>query len=206
VTSERRVTEIWERYLYSGQEWLISYICAPGFLESVKPFSIGHAFELHLKAVHVKILGDEEKCLKVGHNILLLWDEIKAADPTFLSSIEFRKRILTANFLEHGLDAEFFQEDWPHFVQYNELYIVAKHLAEMKYFGTPLRKRSGPMQYGWSFPNPMWLNILQEIRRFLGKTQESALLARLKESEEVSTYSMKLLERALGELQPAPMD
>jgi hypothetical protein len=79
--------------------------------------------------------------------------------------------------LHGGLERRLNRDDFLHFLKYQELYLIVRHLPDLKYIGAPLKTANDQLAYAFSFPNEMWAQILQEVRRYLRLTQPSALLS-----------------------------
>ena len=94
--------------------------------------------------------------------------ECRRRDAEFMPALGLRASILQTNILNGGQSDSLVPQDFHHFVEYQELYLVAKHLADIKYIGTPLKTASGTLAFAFSFPNPMWAAIFTEISRYLG--------------------------------------
>jgi len=163
------MTDHWNAWLYSANEWLINYSLPPHDLLSVKLFSIGHCLELYLKAYITKQTGSYEKATKHGHKIISLWQECISHNSEFLANYELRENILACDVLnQRDCKSNLSEEDFLYYPRYNELFIIAKHLPDIKYLGLPwktanLRSRNIMCFY----LNPMWIDIIKSIRSHL---------------------------------------
>ena len=163
----------WHSFLEAADEWFITYSLPPP-LTCVKLFAIGHTVELYLKAVNTKVTGDIERVIKLGHGIKSIWDDCKEQDPNFMPSFEIRDSVFNANLFKDGgrsLD----RADYEHFLEDQELYIVAKILPDLKYLGAPLKKIEGAFSIGFVHPNPYWINFFKELRGYIGHPDKSRL-------------------------------
>lgn len=165
----------WDAFLRAADEWIISYSLPPATLNAVKLFSIGHALELYLKAANTKISGDIERAISFGHDIPKIWADCKSRDPTFLSDYELRQSVLSRKLLDVNDYEQLDKDDLVHFLRNQELYIIAKYLADLKYLGAPLKKVKGAFALGYSFPNPLWIGLFRQMRSYLGHPQEGRL-------------------------------
>jgi len=140
---------------------------------SVQLFTVGHAVELYLKAAHTKLLGDMQKAMRFGHNVRQLWDACKAKDPTFLTGREIRSSVLDVDFLNPAVRSGLSRGDQMHFVQHQALYIVAKHLMNLKYLRLPwVPPRRGPAAFGWIFHDDYWIAFFGDLRKYLGHPEK----------------------------------
>lgn len=158
----------WHLLAYDGDEWLVAYACIPAAASSVTLFAVGHAVELYMKATHTKLYGDINKSIKLGHNIKGLWDACKSYDKAFMPAYEIRDSIYSRDFLDGKVFSTFSVGDQKHFISHQSLYIISKHLQDLKYFGLPwtTRKKAGPMCY--IHPNPFWVKFFKDLRQYLG--------------------------------------
>jgi hypothetical protein len=161
----------WGAFLWSADQWIISYSLPPVNLPAVKLFSIGHALELYLKASVAKSQGSVDPAIKMGHDVAALWAKCKALDKHFLPARELRPSVLACNILRHEDYSQLPLDDQKHLISNHELYVVAKHLADMKYMGAPLKSVKGPYALAVIGHNPMWRDIFLELRQYLGHPQ-----------------------------------
>jgi hypothetical protein len=63
------MTDEWRGFVQGAEEWLLNYLSAPDRLINVKPFSIGHSFELYLKAAYASGKNDVPGAVKYGHKL-----------------------------------------------------------------------------------------------------------------------------------------
>jgi hypothetical protein len=163
----------WHSLAYQGDEWLVGYACAPPGAPSVVTFSVGHALELYLKAAHTKLFGDFDKALKFGHRVKDLWDACKKGDCAFLPNHEIRDAIFSVDFLDQQVFKTLSGDDQLHFIDHQSLYIVAKHLQDLKYLGLPWKtwKNWGTTKNASIFylhPDPYWIALFSDLRGYLG--------------------------------------
>jgi hypothetical protein len=170
------MTDEWRGFLQAADEWLINYLSAPNWLINVKLFSIGHSFELYLKAIYAHGNNDIDGAVKYGHRLDLLWKACKALDPPLLPAVVLRDSVLAEDILHGGLDKRLDRDDFLHFLKYQELYLIVRHLPDLKYIGAPLKSANYQLAYAFSFPNEMWADILHGVRRYLRLTQPSTVL------------------------------
>lgn len=164
----------WDCFLWSADEWIVNYSLPPQ-MTSTKLFSIGHALELYLKAAYSKMTGNVDEAIKFGHNIEKLWDACKNKDPKFLPNYELRTSVISQDILTGPIDKVLSKDDFFHFLKHQELYIVAKHLADLKYFGAPLKTVKGAYAFGYVFTNPLWEDLFVELRQYLGHPEKDKL-------------------------------
>jgi hypothetical protein len=167
----------WDVFLWAADEWIINYSLPPMTLNAVKLFSIGHSLELYLKAANSKITGDIEAAISFGHNIPRIWADCKSRDQNFLPGHELRESVLRRNLLDTKDYMQLDKDDLWHFLHNQELYVIAKHLAELDYLGAPLknkevRKLKGAFAVGYVVPNPRWIDLFKQLRTYLGHPRE----------------------------------
>ncbi len=165
----------WDSFLIAADQWIINYSLPWVNLSIVKLFSIGHALELYLKAANTKIDGDIDKAIKFGHELEELWIDCKAKDPSFLPGYELRPSVLKRNLLQPASYSSLDKDDQLHFLKYQELYVVMNHLADLKYYGTPLKKVKGESSLSMISFNPLWAELFKELRAYLGHPQKGKL-------------------------------
>jgi hypothetical protein len=165
----------WAVYLRTADEWIVNYSLPILNLTSVKLFSVGHALELYLKASIAKLTGDVDAAVNFGHDIPAIWERCKQLDSSFLPAFELRKTILARDLLDHGDYSQLEKYDLLHFLRHQELYVVAKYLADLKYLGAPLKKIKGAYAIAVFFPNPEWPTLFASLRRHLGHPEEGKL-------------------------------
>ncbi len=160
----------WHSLAYHGDEWLVGYACTPPGVPSVLIFSVGHALELYLKAAHAKLFGDFDEALGFGHRVKDLWDACKKGDCAFLPNHEIRDAIFSLDFLDQQVFKTLSRDDQLHFIKYQSLYIIAKHLQDLKYLGLPwkTRKKRGTTGMAWVQPDPYWITLFRDLRGYLG--------------------------------------
>lgn len=156
----------WHSFAYEGDEWLVAYACIPGGTIGPVLFTVGHAVELYMKAVHVKLFGDVTAAIDLRHNIKRLWDACKGHDSGFMSAYEIRDSIYSRDFLDRKISSKFTPDDEMHFGSNQSLYIIFKHLQDLKYFHLPWKKgKVGPMVY--MHPDPFWISFFKDLRKYL---------------------------------------
>ena len=192
----------WRSFQSWGDQWLINYSLPLIWIADVKLFSVGHALELYLKAVRTKLTGDIDKSIGFGHRIKGLWQDCKTYDPQFLPMYELRNSVLDTNILEGGLDKKLSQDDFFHFLRFQELYMAARHLADLKYLGTKL-KTANRVCYGTAFPNPMWSQLFSELRRYLGPPSGLDLIEFVIDSGDLPTSASAFLKPLVDVYKPA---
>ncbi len=192
----------WHVFLQPADQWLINYSLLPTDLSltAVQLFSVGHALELYLKAVNSKLTGDIYAAVEWGHKVDRIWDDCKKRDPKFLPTYELRMAVLSRDILDPNDYSNWANEDLLHFVKYQELYTVAKHLADLKYFGAPLKSIKGAFACAWVFPNPMWADLFREIRIYLGLPENGQLdfISYYLENASLPSTSIDFLNQVLG--------
>jgi hypothetical protein len=190
----------WDDFLWSADEWIVNYSLPVMRLTSVKLFSIGHALELYLKAGNTKITGDIERAIKFGHELPLIWKDCKENDPTFLPDYELRETVLAHNLLDQNGYSKLSKDDAIHFLQNQELYVVVKYLADLKYLGAPLKRIKGAYALAVVFPNPMWADLFRAFRVYLGHP-EAGKLDMLQEhisDSQLPQFSVQFLRQIIG--------
>ncbi len=189
----------WHCFLWTADEWIVSYSLPPQSLMSVKLFSIGHALELYLKACYTKQTGDINKAISFGHDVPGIWAACKAEDSNFLPDHELREPILQRNILD-GKDLESLpRPDLMHSVKNREFYLVSKHLADLKYLGAPLKTHKGPYAFGLSPCNPLWATLFHDLRCYLKypEPHEFDLLRDVQTKEQLPALTVLFLNQIL---------
>src|SRR3954471_13390180 len=119
------MTYEWDCFLWTADEWIISYLQQPLITSpAVKLFSIGHACELYLKAENSKITNNIDHAVGFGHNLEKLWLDSKGKSQSFMPTYELRQSILDRNLLDADDCKNLNPEDLKHFLSYQELYII----------------------------------------------------------------------------------
>lgn len=164
----------WTDFLPAADQWFITYALPP-LLFAVKPFAIGHVVELYLKAAYTKhITHDINQTIRQGHNLKRIWDECKANDANFMPHYELREHIFQSNFLiTSGRDLD--RDDYQHFIIHFDLYLIMKHLTDLKYLGTPWRSVGRSYSIRAVHPDFYWTDFLKELRTYLNYPQPSNL-------------------------------
>lgn len=163
----------WHSFLKPADEWFITYSLPPP-LVCVKLFAIGHTVELYLKAANTKITGNIERAIKFGHNIKSAWDDCKKQDANFMPSYEIRESVYKADLFSGGYKT-LHEDDLKHYLEHQELYIVAKLLPDLKYVGAPLKSVNDAFALGYIHPNPYWITFLKELRAYIGHPDRDKL-------------------------------
>lgn len=161
--------EQWCSWVDLADQWFVAYASLHTTISPIPSyFCIGHAVELYLKAIIVKNEG-EEKAINFDHNIIKLWDYCKL-DTDFMPKINLRKSILNQDVLAFTPSPNTLsKDDIDHFFNNRELYIIANHQKDLKYFSLPMKshKKSGAFLIG-EYPNLYWIEFLKNIRVYLG--------------------------------------
>lgn len=66
-------------------------------------------------------------------------------------------------------------DDFLHFLKHQELYVVVKHLADLKYFGATLKTVEGAYALRYVFTNPLWEDLFVELRQYLDHPENGKL-------------------------------
>lgn len=156
----------WHSFLTAADEWFITYSLPP-VLMNVKLFTIGHTVELYLKAAITKITGDIERAINFGHQVKRIWDDCKAKDSGFMPRYEIRDDIYRIDLLNRPYEG-LSKEDIIHLGNNYELYVIAKHLPDLKYLGAPLKTMKGTAGLYLIHPHDYWIHFLKDIRHYLG--------------------------------------
>jgi hypothetical protein len=165
----------WDAFIWAADEWIINYSLPPMTLNAVKLFSVGHALELYLKAANTKITGDIDRAISFGHDIPTIWGDCRLQDPGFLPTYELRESVLARNLVDFNDYRHLDKDDLMHFLHYQELYVIAKYLADLKYLGAPLKKVKGAFGVAYFFPNPLWIELFRDLRAYIGYPREGHL-------------------------------
>jgi hypothetical protein len=163
----------WHSLAYQGDEWLVGYACVPSCAHSVVIFSVGHALELYLKAAHTKLFGDFDKALKFGHSVKSLWDACKKRDSAFLPNHEIRDAIFSLDFLAPQVFETLSRDDQLHYADHQNLYMIAKHLQDLKYLWLPWNTWKGwgttpNAGFFYFHHDPYWIALFSDLRGYLG--------------------------------------
>jgi hypothetical protein len=164
----------WQSFLVSADQWIINYSLPAPHLMSVKLFSAGHALELYLKASYAKITGDIDAAMAFGHNLVKMWNASKSLDPSFIPRHELRAAVLALNILDPDEYRTLPEDDLLHFLDHQELYVVAKHLPDLKYIGARPKTIKGDYLIVCAFPNPIWIPLFRDLRSFLNYPESRA--------------------------------
>lgn len=153
----------WHICAAAGDEWLITYAMPPN-LRAVKLFAVGHAVELYLKAVNLKMDGKT----RLGHEINDLWSDCKNRDPAFMPSYEIRQSVLHAPlFAGKDLSGLLSAPDFEHYYRNSWLYLTAKLLPDLKYGGLEMQRHTGPFGIAYLYPEFHWIEFFRGLRRYL---------------------------------------
>jgi len=162
------VAQEWDCFLWAADEWIVNYSLPYQPMVAVKLFSIGHAFELYVKAANAKQTGDVDGAVKFGHNIPKLWADCKRRDGAFLPQFELRPSVLARDLLDVNSYEQLTADDLRHFLENQEIYVIAKYLADLKYFGAPMKQVKGAYAIGMITLHPKWAELFRALRKYLG--------------------------------------
>jgi hypothetical protein len=158
----------WQEYAQAGDDWFIGYAHAPARLPHVSLFLVGHAVELYLKATYVKLYRDEERAMKLSHNLKCIWDGCKTADKAFMAGREIRHSVFSVNFLHPKAFSTLSVADQVHYIENQGFYIIMKHLPDLKYFSLPWKKQLPGTKGIWAGPRDMyWIRFFKDLRAYL---------------------------------------
>lgn len=151
-----------------ADEWFVAYAITPTPMASVVLFSLAHAVELYLKACFGKTCGTIEETVRMGHDLPKMWQQLKTADPTFMPGFEIRKNVYeaTGTAEDDEIRTSLSPDDWTHFLEHRELYLVMKYVVDLKYLGGPMRIEHC-VYLSYSVRGSYWIRFLNEIRSFL---------------------------------------
>lgn len=193
----------WKSFVIIADEFVISYANPPfTYAIMAKSFIIGHTVELYLKAVYIKQTGEIDKVIWYGHKIDKLLLECKRNDEKFLPSYDLREHILNTNLLRpEDLKNILGKDDFLHFLQHQDLYIIAKYIQDLKYFGTKMKNHSGgEVAVTWQYPNIYFAELIRQIRNYLGcnTDRKSSLHFYLEDNNErIPQSARNFLERIM---------
>ncbi|MDP2719759.1 MAG: hypothetical protein Q8P44_08030 [Dehalococcoidia bacterium] len=162
----------WDSFLWTADEWFITYSLPPGNLSGVKLFAIGHTVELYLKAANTMLTNDIDRAINFGHNLKAIWDDCKK-DSKFMPSFVFRDSVFNRYFLSESEAKCLDKADLLHYLENQEFYIVAKYLSDLKYLGAPLKSVKGAFSFGYVHQHPYWIKFLRELRDYIGHPNET---------------------------------
>jgi len=158
----------WNSFVRVADEWLIAYASVPSISINVALFCAGHTLELYLKATYAKLTGKIEEAIKFSHNLEKLWDECRKIDQSFLSDYNIQKNILRTDFVNPKTRNQLGKDDLLNYLKFQELYLVLKHLPDIKYGSAPWKSNSKESKaYATTHPNDFWIRLLGEIRKYL---------------------------------------
>lgn len=151
-----------------GNQFLISYACAPHAGMAAGLFNVGHAVELYLKATILKVRPNTDAS-SYGHRIERLLKDVQAAAPLLLSNYTVRPEAADKWLLNPvGPRASGVDPDYDHYIQNNELYWVSRHLQDTKYLFASHKAIRGSFAIIYAGLNEYWQPFFREIRQHLG--------------------------------------
>jgi hypothetical protein len=166
---KKRYMHTWHSLAYHGDEWIVAYASIPAVAMSASLFSIGHAVELYLKAAHAARFGDVLKAIGYGHRVRDLWSDCRTADESFMPTFGLREHLFDTDLLDSNARSALPQDDQMHYLRHQGLYLVFKHLQDLKYFGLPWKtRRTSPSTIGYVHPDPYWIEFFRELRSCIG--------------------------------------
>ncbi len=160
----------WDNFLDTADQFFISYsIHYYGIpLAPVKFFEIGHTVELYLKAAYTKKTGNIDDAVNFGHKLKKIWDACKTLDPSFMPQYVINDSIYYSDFISDN-GASLSSVNCVQYLENQELYVILKHLPDIKYLGAPLRTvKEGQSAWVILSQNPYWISFLKELRHYLG--------------------------------------
>ena len=85
-------------------------------------------------------------------------------------------------------------DDQIHFIRYQALYVVFKHLQDLKYIGLPWKTRqTGQLAIGFFHPDPIWTEFFQMLRGYL-KYPQAGHADHLRDIVEIQTLPASATE------------
>lgn len=148
----------WHSFMWSADDFFITYALTCEFsVHSVIMFVLGHSIELYLKAVYTFQTNDIQKAIKFSHDIKGLFKACQKEDPKFMPDFTFKANKTKL-----------------HYIQHQEFYIIAEHLPNLKYLGTP-KKNKKELSFGFITHNDYWINFVKTIRCYLNYPGEAYL-------------------------------
>lgn len=170
-----RTLHKWDSFLHTADCFIITYATSSYTVGATSLFTIGHAVELYLKSANTKITGDIERAISFGHRLKDLWDDCKEKDNKFMPSYELKDNLFCSSFLEEDIYSQLCEADIMHFIRHQHLYIILKHLADLKYLGAPLKSIKKPYAITFSSHDPYWVSFFNEFRTFLNYPDSDSL-------------------------------
>lgn len=161
------ISDVYIRYFQCGDEWLIASTMLDSSLIAPKLFSIGYALELYLKSALIKLTQDEKRVIKYSHSLKGLIDDCFGQDSNFCPTLKIDNEAYDCDFLNFKNLSKLPQKSNLEYVHKQELYIVVKYLADVKYLGTTLKGHKGSYSFGAVEENPLWIKIFSEIRNYI---------------------------------------
>jgi hypothetical protein len=177
----------WKYFARLGDEFIISYSKLTGQTPAATVFNIGHAVELYLKAIILKLKPDSN-VLKFGHDVGRLLKKINSLESELLVNFQLDERFY-AKFIDKKIGQEIDHNDtkYSHFLVHQELYWVAKYLVHIKYLGTPKTKLPESYVFYCTPCSQYWIAILKEIRKFLNWPKEGGDFDAIQDSVNYNT-------------------
>jgi len=137
-------------------------------------FCIGHAVELYLKAVFLK-LDPTVDVTKKSHRVGEMLAEVQNRAPGLLAGYTLRD-LVYQKFMSNPLIplAQTADPDYEHYIQHQELYWVARYLQDLKYLGTVHKQMPDQFAVLAMSCNPHWETFFHELRRYLAWPEQGA--------------------------------
>ncbi len=172
----------WKYFARLGDEFIISYSRLTAQTPAATVFNIGHAVELYLKAIILK-LKPESNVLNFGHDVGKLLREINILEPGLLVNFQLNSQFYI-KFIDKkiGEKIDYDDPDYSEFLIHQELYWVAKYLMLIKYLGTPKTKLPESYVFYSTPCSQYWIAFLKEIRNFLNWPKEGGDFDAIKDS------------------------
>ena len=168
ITTTSQPPVEWQRFAELGDQFLIGYSKLDGGTPAVTLFNVGHAVELYLKAL---LLKDDPQCdvgKKYGHQVDKMILDLAPSHQSALSAYLLRSSVYQ-KFMHQLVPAiETADPDYEHYVLNQEMYWVARYLADLKYLGSKHKKMPDTYAVFCVPCNPYWLNFFLAMRTELG--------------------------------------
>jgi hypothetical protein len=168
----------WKGFLSDAEDFFFTYLVMSDFSFRCNDlFLIGHSVELYLKAIRIKQTGDVEGTIKKGHSVRTLFElcQNHYSNP-FMPDFKLKGKyidlynIQSELFTGKSADNEELANNM-HFVEYQEFYLIADHLADLKYFNSKWKTITNWGKRGKCIvsmlPNPFWINFAKEAENYL---------------------------------------
>jgi HEPN domain-containing protein len=177
----------WKYFARIGDEFIIAYSKLTGQTPAATVFNIGHAIELYLKAVILK-LDPETNVFNYGHDVGELLTAINSMEPGLLVRFQLNPEFY-AKFIDKkiGDNIDYDDPDYPEFLTHQELYWVAKYLMHIKYLGTPKTKLPESYVFYSTPCSHYWIAFLKEVRQFLNWPKEGGDYDSIRDSVQYNT-------------------